>query len=297
MSSEDIIEKLCLGTVQMGKKYGVANVLGRQPSQEESFAVLTSALEAGISYFDTASIYGNSEDVLGNFDLAGKKGAHIVSKLPPHMDDSEESVLKELAKTLKRLKADSIDGYLLHDAGDILRPGIARGMQIAREKGLARQIGVSVYEPGEAREAVAKPWVDYVQVPYNVLDQRLDETDFFLLAQKHDVKVFARSMFLQGLLLMELDKLPPNLYEARPLLEKFKQVAGKHGFTRREAAFLFGLSHTGINHVVFGVDTAEQLRENLELAGRIDDFQACYRELRGLFRGVDRKLINPSLWR
>lgn len=291
------VQKLCLGTVQMGQKYGVANALGRQPSTQESFAVLRTALEAGISCFDTASIYGTSEELLGDFGLSAKKGVQIISKFPPKMPDDEESVLEEFMKTLHRLKASCVDGYLLHSAGDMLRPGIIRGMQRAKEQGLVRAIGVSVYEPADAYEAVEKRWVDYVQIPYNVLDQRLDETDFFLKAQKYNVKIFARSMFLQGLLLMNPDKVPKNLCEARPWLEKFQSVAEEHSFSRKEAAFLFGLSHQGIDYVVFGVDTKEQLLENLEIVNKLDDFQDCYEKLQGLFRNVDRKLINPSLWR
>ena len=297
MNLNNGVQKLCLGTVQMGQQYGVANVLGRQPSTQESFAVLSTALNAGISCFDTASIYGTSENLLGDFSLSDKKGVKIISKFPPEMPDDEEIVLEEIRKTLRRLKASKIDGYLLHSASDMLRPGIVKGMQIAKEQGLVNAIGVSVYEPAEAYEAVMKRWVDYVQIPYNVLDQRLDETDFFLQAQKYNVKVFARSMFLQGLLVMKLDNLPNHLREARPWLEKFQSVVEEHSFSRKEAAFLFGLNHPGIDYVVFGVDTKMQLLENLEIVNKVDDFQDCYETLQGMFRNVDRRLINPSLWR
>ncbi|MBQ8699417.1 MAG: aldo/keto reductase, partial [Schwartzia sp.] len=58
---------LCLGTVQLGMKYGVNNELGRQPTRKESYDVLQAALELGIDCFDTASAYGNAETVLGDF--------------------------------------------------------------------------------------------------------------------------------------------------------------------------------------------------------------------------------------
>lgn len=297
MKANDGTRKLCLGTVQMGKNYGVANVLGRQPSAEESFSVLRLALEQGISYFDTASVYGASEQILGEFRLARNTEVHIISKFPPEQTDSEQAVLDELRSTLHRLGAASLDGYLLHDAKDMQRRKIVRGLCLAKEKRLVSFIGVSVYEPEDACAAVAESWVDYVQIPYNVMDQRLDETEFFSMARKNHVKVFARGMFLQGLLLMEPEVVPQNLREILPYLEKFRAISHEHGFSTRDAAFLFGLCHPGIDHVVFGVDTVEQLAENLEITEKQKDFSACYDALFGAFCGIDRRLINPSLWR
>lgn len=296
MSGGERGRKLCLGTVQLGKKYGIANVIGRQPSREESFTLLKKALEKGISCFDTASVYGNSEDLLGDFRLAGREGVRIISKLPPGKNEDENAVLGELRTDLDRLHTKCIDCYLLHDAADMNRQGIVKELQKAKEMGLTKFIGVSVYEPEEACKAVSKNWVDTVQIPYNVFDQRLDDTDFFSLAQKNKVKVFARSMFLQGLLLMNPNELPHNLLEARLWLEKFRLTVKEYGFTCREAAFLFGLKHPGIDYVVFGVDTVEQLTENIRLVGKEGRFKTCYEKLRGMFRGLDRKILNPSLW-
>ena len=297
MSNEGSCSKLCLGTVQMGQKYGGANALDRQPSQQESFSVLQAALDRGISYFDTASIYGTSENVLGEFGLGRKQGVHIISKLPPETENSEKAVLEALYKTLGRLQADRIDGYLLHAANDMEQRDIVKGLCKAKEMGLVNSIGVSVYEPRDAYRAVLASWVDYVQIPYNVLDQRLDETEFFYMARKSGVKVFARSLFLQGLLTMSLDTLPNHLQEARPLLERFQFLSSEHGFDRKEAAFLYGLRHPGIDYVVFGVDTLSQLEENLSVLARLEEFGACFEALNGAFRNVDRRIVNPSLWR
>ena len=65
--------KLCLGTVQFGMNYGIKNELGRQPSKDESFAVLETAIAAGVSFFDTASAYGNAERLLGEFGIGNCK--------------------------------------------------------------------------------------------------------------------------------------------------------------------------------------------------------------------------------
>jgi len=289
------MNKLCLGTVQLGLKYGIKNELERQPTTTESFNILQEALDGGISYFDTASAYGNAEDVLGDFGLV-KKGARVISKLPANVADDEGVVLKVCTDSLKHLQADKLDGYLFHDAKDIYRKNICDGMLKLKQEGLAENIGVSIYEPEDALYAAGQPEIDYIQVPYNVFDQRLDECGFFVKAKQNGKKVFARSAFLQGLLLMDIDKVPQNLSGAVPLIQRFEQIVGQYNFSRLEAALLYSYCHKGIDYVVFGVDTVQQLRQIIDVANKQNQFENCFEALWGQFTKIDRKIIVPSLW-
>ena len=162
---------------------------------------------------------------------------------------------------------------------------------------MTQNIGVSVYEPEDAVTVVRDQSIDFIQVPYNVLDQRLDDTDFFELAEKNKVTVFARSAFLQGLLLMRADQLPPNLVAARPLVDEFRRIARKNNFNPSEAALLYSYCQPKIDYVLFGVETIEQLEKNLAALDRAAEFGNCLRQLRGHFKNVDRKIIVPSLWK
>ena len=287
--------RLCLGTVQLGTKYGVANAIGRQPTEHESFDVLHAAIGAGIKYFDTASVYGNAEEVLGDFGI-GEHGVNVISKLKPDLPDDENSVVDEIKKSCERMRVKSLYGYMLHRASDFYHDGIRRRLLKAREMGLVSHVGVSIYEPEDALAVARDGEMDLIQIPYNVLDQRLDETDFFELAEKNKVQVFARSAFLQGLLLMDVNKIPNNIIEARPFVEKFQHISKEYGFSPAEAAMLYSLNHSGIGHVVFGVDTETQLEENIKIASRLIEFEECYKTLRGAFDDVPRKVIVPSLW-
>lgn len=288
--------KLCLGTVQFGLKYGINNAIGRQPVKTEAFDLLKKAIDLGITTFDTASVYGNAEDLLGDFNIA-KDSVKVISKLKPNiMDDIVNNVIKEVERSLKRLKLALIDGYLLHDAKDFYRQEIVKGLQICKEKSLVKNIGVSVYGVEDALNAVKSGLIDYIQIPYNVFDQRLNETDFFELADKNKVKVFARSAFLQGLLLMDIDKLPVHLIEAKPYLEKFNDITNNYGYSRSEAAFLFSYCNPSIDKVVFGVETKQQLEFNLKIVSESDGFKGCYDELYNRFNKIERKIIVPSLW-
>ncbi len=293
---------LVLGTVQLGMKYGLHNTHG-QPTTEESFSILDAAVAAGIDTFDTAWAYGTAEDVLGAWlrtrSLAGK--VRIISKMKPHaLNDypdgtkAAEVVRMELGKSLARLGMESLDGYLFHSPHYIYLKHIVEGMQKAKEAGLVKNIGVSTYDEAEALQAV-ELGVDYVQVPYNAFDQRLDATDFFESAKKNKVTVFARSPFLQGLLLMQPSELPEHLAQLRPHLERFIAIAARHNLTQTEAAMRFVLSACRAENIVFGVDTTAQLTEDVAIETTSAD-NGLVAEMREAFRGLNRGAINPSLW-
>lgn len=292
--------KLVLGTVQLGMTYGLNNTHG-MPTSEEAFAILDAALKGGIDTFDTAAAYGTSEDVLGAW-MSTRKNASavkIISKMKAHvLNDYPDGtaaahvVRTELEKSLTRLGLESLDGYLLHSPYYIYMTHVVDGLRQAKEAGLVGNIGVSIYDEAEALQAV-RLGVDYVQVPYNVFDQRLDKTDFFEVAKKNDTVVFARSPFLQGLLLMEPAAIPAHLAYARPFIERFRDIAARHGKTPAEAALLLVRSSRA-DHIVFGVETLSQLEKGLAAMKMTDDSVA--EELKNSFEDMPRSIVNPSLW-
>ena len=291
-----MINKLCLGTVQLGMKYGIKNEINRQPTCQESLAVLETAINSKIKYYDTASVYGNAEEILGKFNI-GSYDVNVVSKLRPNISfDEVATVQKEVRKSILRLNIDVIDGYILHDAKDFYNQGIMNGLQTCKEKGLVRNIGVSIYGIQDAINVVRSGLVDYIQIPYSVFDQRLNETDFFYIAAKNSVRIFARSAFLQGLLLMNIKDLPSKLLEVKPYLEKFECIVSDYGLTRYEAAFLFSYCNEAIDQLVFGVDTKEQLLNNCSLVQKADNFKECYTALYRNFKDINLNIINPSMW-
>ena len=292
------MSKLCLGTVQLGMQYGVNNELGRQPTKEECFSILRAAKEGGIDFLDTASVYGEAETLLGHFGVE-QAGFHVISKLRPwgQQETDKEAVLLEVDASLQRLKIKQLYGYMLHRAEDMNHEVVVQGMVTAKKEGLVKHIGVSVYEPEEALRVVQSGIWDMIQIPYNVLDQRLDETDFFELAKKNHVKVFARSAFLQGLLLMAPEQLPPHLQKAGLYVEKFRQIVANNHYATEEGAMLYSYCHPGIDYVVFGVDTEAQLIKNIEICEKAERFNACWKELHGAFVNVPREIVVPSLWR
>ena len=295
--------KLVLGTVQFGLNYGINN-LNSKPTREKSFAMLDYAWENGIRTFDTAYAYGDAEEILGEFIKTRNLGSEIkiITKLKPNVlaevpGSEVEIIRKNLAESLKRLGRGYVDGYLLHTPAYIHEPRVVSALQKLKKSGLAKNIGVSVYEKDDAVYAAGLPEVDYIQIPYSILDQRLDDKVFWGLTKKNKIKVFARTAFLQGLLFMPEEKIPVHLEKAKIYLKEMDEIIGRYSLNRQQAALLFSYCNENIDHVVFGVDNINQLTEDLQIVKDSPDCTECIAELRNKFRNIEKNIIFPSLWK
>ncbi|MCC6290750.1 aldo/keto reductase [Candidatus Nomurabacteria bacterium] len=297
--------KLVLGTAQLGMNYGLHNSHG-QPSKEESFSILDRAFSVHINTFDTAHSYGASEDVIGAWvqDRSMANRVKLISKMKPDaINDYPDGikfvdvVRRELDKSLARLQVETLDGYLFHSPHYIYFDHMMDGLQKVQDAGLVKNIGVSVYNELDALRAV-ELGVNYVQVPYNVFDQRLHRTDFFDIAKNNKITIFARSPFLQGLLLMQPSELPGHLSYFSSHLEQFIALTKRYNLTQVECALRFVDVMCPAEHIVFGVDTLTQLDEGVRVMGATtsgaDDEWVI--EARDIFKDLNSGMINPSLW-
>jgi aryl-alcohol dehydrogenase-like predicted oxidoreductase len=165
-----VSEKLGLGTVQFGLSYGISNKSGKT-SDEEVQKILKTAKHKGINVLDSASAYGNAEEVLGQNDISGFK---LVSKfLPP---SEGEKILSQLKQSMVNLRLDSLYGYLAHRPMDVLvHPEQWEELQGFKAEGTVEKIGFSLNEPEELEKLIDKGFVpDLVQVPYNYFDRRFE---------------------------------------------------------------------------------------------------------------------------
>lgn len=296
------MERLCLGTVQLGMRYGVNNAIGRQPTQKESFEILDLALANNIKYLDTAAAYGSAEQILGEYNIAAKN-VPITTKLLPNVLDKHpekkaiDIIEQEVTESLNKLKIKQLDGYLLHTPEYFYNKEVMFALQEIKKSGYVQNIGVSIYEEQHAVDVVKSGLCDYIQIPYSIFDQRVNSTDFFAIAKEQGVKVFARSAFLQGLILMQENTIPRQLSMAIDYLKQLDKIIAKYNFSRLEAGLLFSYQNENIDKVVFGVETTKQLEEDLQIVKEKRDFSACKEELEYSFSGVPKSIIFPSLWK
>lgn len=295
--------ELCLGTVQFGMDYGINNQLGRQPSWEESYVMLDYALEHGIDTIDTASAYGESERILGEYfrRRGGIKDIKIISKLRPNVisrgqKDISGILEKELMDSLGKLRVSGLDGYLLHTPEYIYNLEIMEVLLEFKRQKFVKNIGVSIYNLQEGYAAIETGVVDYIQLPYSILDQRGIREGFIHKAKKAGITIFTRSAFLQGLFLMEQHRIPTHLQKARDYLTVIGEISNRYHVDMVSLVLGFVKAETDIDYLVFGVEKMEQLVEDINKYQFNDIPKKCVREIKEKINNVEESIIFPSLW-
>lgn len=282
------INKLALGTAQFGLNYGINNQRG-QIDENEAFAILTMAQDAGVDTIDTASAYGNSEDVLGVFMTRAGHGFKFISKL-----SRNGFVGAELEKTLMRLKAKAIYGYLLHNFDIYKRnPAIFDELIALRAQNKIKKIGFSLYYPAELELILKnKLPIDIIQLPYSVFDQRFSE--YLLGLKKERIEVYARSVFLQGLVFEQPDSLDTFFLDIKYKLIRLRKIAIEINIPLHRLCLQFVLMNNSFDKVVVGVDGKGHFSEIINSFNCIISDQV-YCDLLSM-AVTNEQIIVPSNW-
>jgi aryl-alcohol dehydrogenase-like predicted oxidoreductase len=293
---EGKVKKLVLGTAQLGLDYGIGNLAGK-PSKESALSMLDYACENGVKIFDTAKAYGLAEELLGEFlqNRPDRENIKIITKINP---DKPEGIIKCFEDSLKKIKTDCIDGCLFHNPSDIRSKKMLGFLEDLKKKGLVKNVGVSIYSPEDAILAAELEEIDYIQIPYNIFDQRLEKNNFFQLAKKNKKKVFARSIFLQGVLLLPEERMPDYLEGAKEPINRLDKILREYNLSRIQACLFFVVNNENIDYIVFGAEDIGQINEIIYLCRKeCIAFEKCYKDLMGGFDDVNLKIISPNLWK
>lgn len=292
--------RLVLGTAQLGMNYGVANTRG-QPDISTARSLVKAAWKNGVRYFDTAQAYGDSEKVLGDsLQFMGiKSDVRIISKTDPGVDVRDVSALKASVEgSLVRLKVDHLWGVMLHREDQIEHWGVAikEAFSCLRAEGKILRAGVSVYSPEMALRALDLDELDIIQVPASLLDRRFARSGFFDQAAKKGTTVFVRSVFLQGVTMMDSSTAANVLPIALPAVEALESFCQRHRLGRQEFALRYALSIDPAIKVLVGVENAAQIKSNCKCM-RLGPLAAeLYEKWNEFWPYDDALLVNPSRW-
>ena len=278
--------------------YGIANP-AEAPSAAAVETMLDWAWEAGMTAFDTAPAYGEAEQRLGAWIKRRGVTPHIASKLPSLAGVADADVAKAvddaIAGSTGRLGLPPAS-YLAHDAADYLRPAIRARLHDAAARGAVGAAGVSVYTEAEVFAAIAAGPPHAIQLPVSAFDRRMVSGGALAACAAAGVTVFARSVFLQGALLMPPDALPTGLEALRAPLTEFEAICARANTTRASAALRYVRDLPGIGSTVVGAYAPDQLA-GLIAAAKEPPLSAEQRTaIAAIAKRVPERLLDPRNW-
>ena len=291
LKNNSFVNKLGIGTLQFGQNYGVANKTGKLKSLD-ILKIKKLAQKNNINTIDTAEVYGDSEKRLGKL---GFSKFNLVSKLPVSEPSKNRFkwVLTNLKSSFKKLKIKEIYGMHIHNTKYLLdKKGdqIYKGMSYAKEKGLIKKIGVSIYTVEELKKIISKYKIDLVLLPFNIFDQRLLKSNILKELKNRNIEIHARTSFLQGLLLMEMRNIPKKFSKYKKLFKNFYKICRNKKMTKYEVCLKYVLSNNYIDKVIVGIDSANQFKKLINSAGYIEIPK------KSVDASKEINLINPAKW-
>lgn len=281
--------KLALGTVQFGLNYGISND-GGQVSYAEVGKILTTAHDNDIVTIDTACAYGTSKKVLGEILPNQHLDFNIIDKVPD-LETHGISIEQTVQQSLETLHLTQLDGLLLHNAADLTDEVYAQ-LDELKKQGLVGKIGISVYHPAQAFDLTNRFALDLIQLPVNLFDQRFNQTGCLDHLKQQGLEIHARSLFLQGLLLMPNSKVPAYFAPYTELFSKLNGVCKKLEISRQVAALSITHQMGQVDKFVIGVCSHEQLEQVITAYEQAREVKFDIAQ----FSCHEEALISPFLW-
>ena len=289
-----------LGTVQFGLDYGFT----KRKTQEEVNDILNVAVENDINLIDTAREYGDSEEKIGVFNKEFDNDFVIATKLSliDDLNNLSYSFLKKhiqqsVNDSLSNLNLDNIPILQLHQVDMELynNSDFWSCIEDIKQDKLIDNFGVSVYDTDDTQFLLDNHGdiIDFSQIPYNIFDRRFDS--IFEQIKINNIDVISRSTFLKGIIPSPVDNIPSELNDIIPYKLKLESASENVGVRVDELATLFVYYNKNISSTIFGVNSPEELKNNIDTIKQFNEDildEIDFNEL----SVSEVKLIDPRQW-
>ncbi|MBW4561761.1 MAG: aldo/keto reductase [Mojavia pulchra JT2-VF2] len=289
------VTPLCIGTWAWGDQlfWSYGDGYGLEQLRE----AFTAALEAGVTFFDTAEIYGlgKSEEFLGQFMQQAQQPVQIATKFGPlPWRFTGQSVSDALTDSLKRLQVEQVALYQVHWPFTFFlsQETLMNALADEVKRGRIAAVGVSNYSAAQMREAqqiLASRGIPLAvnQVRYSLLTRKIESNGILKTARELGVTILAYSPLAQGLLTGKYTtestetptgarKIDPRfnkegLQKISPVITLLHQLGDKHKRTPAQVALNWLIAQGNVIPIA-GVKTAQQVKQNAGALGwRLSD--------------------------
>ncbi len=289
--------------------------------ESEALGAIQGALDAGINFFDTAEGYGSgySEELLGRA-LAGRRDEGVIATKVSRAHLEPETVKESCEASLRRLKTDVIDLYIVHwPSREVPMEETWRTMEDLQKEGKVRVLGVSNFARGDLTELLEVGRPEANQLPYSLL-WRAIEHEVVPVCVANDISITCYSPLAQGLLTGKFktpDDVPVGRARTRlfssdrpearhgesgaeaetfAAIDRIRAVAGELGEPMGRVALAWLLAQPGVGSVIAGARSAAQARENAA-AGDLTLSADVVKELSQATETLKEHFgTNPDMW-
>ena len=285
-------KKIIIGTAIYSNNYGINS--NKKKNIKYLNSVFLTCYKMGFRNFDLAPSYGSVEKNFGK--LFCKKNIFISSKI------SKIKIKKNIYNilnynfnlTLKKLKKKKIDLLYVHNINDFFKYSKVFLEFITNLKKIKKikKIGFSLYETQELYKLLKFCKPDVVQVPLNIFNQSFLEKKILILKKKFNFKLYARSVFLQGVLLKKFDSLPENFKKFEDIFKKYYKFLKVKKISSLEACLNFSLN-SFFDKVIVGVENSQDIIEINNLIKKMKNKKLLFLNL----KSNKKKLIDPRKWK
>ena len=288
--------KLILGTVQFGLNYGINNTIGKM-SEDKVFELLENAYDLGIKTLDTAEAYGNAHSVISNFHKQSKKRFNIISKYSSSNFDYPIDLVERIQVHCSNFNVNYLEGYMFHSYNDFKMNinNDPRVLDNIKNTGLVKKIGVSVYSNDEIEDLLNFKNINLIQLPFNLFDNQYQRKEILEKAKKRNIEIHTRSVFLQGLFFKNINTLNNFLSPLKNNLIELNSILKSYNIDMNSLALNYSINKSYIDKVLIGVDSLEQLQENIK-ALQTTGLTSVFKEIDDI-QIKEKELLNPSLWK
>ena len=259
--------KLVLGSAQFGMNYGVTNQKIIPFSDVKKIIELSR--DMGLKKIDSALNYKNSSLVLGK---CGVKDFHVYTKTLSidwkiALDNNIKLLEKSLSESIKLLKINFFSGLYIHNPNDIFNNNFEEyynRLQSFKKKGIVKKIGFSLYKYDEFEYILKKNfYFDIVQIPVNIFDNTFVNKKFEKICNERNIEVFARSIFLQGILLNNPKEINPYFLEWKEALNQYWDFLKINNIKPIDQCIAEVKNIKFISNIIVGCNSFSQFKEIL----------------------------------
>ena len=288
-----INSKLCFGTANFVKNYGINKSEGY--SLKKIKKTLFILKQNKIKYIDTAVSYKNVEKNIGKLNLNFFKIYTKIPQTPKKIKNIDLWIRNQIFQSFRKTNKFIYEGVFLHNPEDLIKnkkKQIYDSLINLKKEKKIKKIGISIYNLDNLKKIIKEFKIDIVQIPYNLFDSGRKKKKLLKILKNNKIEIHVRSIFLQGVLLMNSNKLPLYFRKWKNKFIKFENWCLKNKVSKIQACLNAVLEDKMFNRILISAENEKQLFEIFDAINK-----RIKKDYPKKLQSNEKKLIDPRLWK